>query len=98
MSEITDKNQFQASSDDLVKPDTESSRGRIERRKIALNVLMQMFFAILIFVLINYISYGNYQRWDLSSTKKYSVSEDTEAYLQDQLDHNVTINMAFLKR
>ena len=97
MSEITDKNQFQASSDDLVKPDTESSRGRIERRKIALNVLMQMFFAILIFVLINYISYGNYQRWDLSSTKKYSVSEDTEAYLQDQLDDKVTLTMAFLK-
>ena len=42
MSEITDKKQFQTSSDDPVKPDTESSRGRIERRKIALNVLMQM--------------------------------------------------------
>ena len=97
MSEITDKKQFQTSSDDPVKPDTESSRGRIERRKIALNVLMQMFFAILIFVLINYISYGNYQRWDLSSTKKYSVSEDTEAYLQDQLDDKVTLTMAFLK-
>ena len=38
MSEITDKNQFQAPSDDLVKPDTESREGRIERRKIALNV------------------------------------------------------------
>ena len=97
MSEETDQIKIEGSSKNPVKANTESSHCRIRRKNIAFNVLLQMFFAILLFILINYISYGNYQRWDLSSTKKYSISEDTEAYLKDQLDEKVTLTMAFLK-
>ena len=97
MSEETDQIKIEGSSKNPVKANTESSHCRTRRKNIAFNVLLQMFFAILLFILINYISYGNYQRWDLSSTKKYSISEDTEAYLKDQLDEKVTLTMAFLK-
>jgi len=97
MSEETDQIKIEGSSKNPVKAGTGSSHCRIRRKNIAFNVLLQMFFAILLFILINYISYSNYQRWDLSSTKKYSISEDTEAYLKDQLDEKITLTMAFLK-
>ena len=97
MSESNDQIKIKDSSDNSVESNVGPSDLRIKRKKIALNVLMQMFFAVLIFIFINYISYGNYQRWDLSFAKKYSVSEDTEAYLNDQLDGKVTLTMAFLK-
>ena len=97
MPKSTDSIKTKDSSDNPIGPDLESSRCRIKRKKIASNVLMQIFFSILLFILINYISHGNYHRWDLSSTKKYSVSEDTEAYLKNQLDEKVTLTMAFLK-
>ena len=97
MLENTDRIKTKDSSDNPIELNSGSSHCRIKRKKIALNVLMQIFFAILLFILINYISYGNYHRWDLSSTRKYSVSEDTEAYLKNQLDEKVTLTMAFLK-
>jgi|TARA_B100001250_G_scaffold384363_2_gene379133 hypothetical protein len=97
MSEDTDIIKTKDSSGNPIKTDIGSEPRRIKRKKIALNVLMQMLCAILLFILINYISHGNYHRWDLSSTKKYSVSGDTEAYLKNQLDEKVTLTMAFLK-
>ena len=97
MSEDTDIIKTKDSSGNPIKTDIGSEPRKIKRKKIALNVLMQMLCAILLFILINYISHGNYHRWDLSSTKKYSVSGDTEAYLKNQLDEKVTLTMAFLK-
>ncbi len=67
----------------------------IKRVNIAVNVAVQMLCALLIFLLINHLASGNYKRWDLSATKKFSISEDTAGYLA-QLDGEVRITMAFL--
>ena len=69
----------------------------INRKKIVLNNIIQLASATLIFILINYLSFSDYKRWDLSKTKKFSVSEETSNYLKEQLDQKVIITMAFLK-
>lgn len=69
----------------------------INRKKIVLNNIIQLASATLIFILINYLSFSDYKRWDLSTTKKFSVSEETSNYLKEQLDQKVIITMAFLK-
>ena len=68
----------------------------IKRRNIAVNVTIQGICAIILFVMINQLSMrpAGHKRWDLSAAKKYSISEDTKAYLE-RLDNKVTITMAF---
>lgn len=72
-------------------------RNSINRKKIVLNNIIQLASATLIFILINYLSFSDHKRWDLSTTKKFSVSEETSNYLKEQLDQKVIITMAFLK-
>ena len=67
---------------------------KIRRSHIVINVTIQVLCAILLFVMINQLSIRHYKRWDLSAAKKYSISEDTAAYLE-RLDNEVTLTMAF---
>ncbi|MFP6873512.1 MAG: GldG family protein [Verrucomicrobiales bacterium] len=67
---------------------------QIKRSNIVINVTVQVLCAILLFVMINQLSIRHYKRWDLSAAKKYSISEDTAAYLE-RLDNKVTLTMAF---
>ena len=69
----------------------------INRKKIGFNTTLQIISALVIFILINYLSFSDYLRWDLSTTKKFSVSDETKSYINEQLDKNVIITMAFLK-
>ena len=69
----------------------------INRKKIGFNTTLQIVSALVIFILINYLSFSDYLRWDLSTTKKFSVSDETKSYINEQLDKNVIITMAFLK-
>ena len=68
----------------------------IKRSNIAFNVTIQGVCALVLFVMINQLSMrpGGHKRWDLSAAKKYSISEDTKAYLE-RLDNKVTLTMAF---
>ena len=68
----------------------------IKRSNIAFNVTIQVVCALLLFLMINQLSMrpGGNKRWDLSAAKKYSISEDTKAYLE-RLDNKVTLTMAF---
>ncbi len=67
----------------------------IKRGNIAVNVAVQLLCAILLFLLINDLSSRNHKRWDLTAAKKYSISEDTKAYL-GRLDTRVNLTMAFV--
>ena len=69
----------------------------INRKKIGFNTTLQIVSALVIFILINYLSFSDYLRWDLSTTKKFSVSDETKSYINEQLDKKVIITMAFLK-
>ena len=69
----------------------------INRKKIGFNTTLQIVSALVIFILINYLSFSDYLRWDLSTTRKFSVSDETKSYINEQLDKKVIITMAFLK-
>ena len=66
----------------------------IKRSNIVINVTIQGICAMVLFVMINHLSMRHYKRWDLSAAKKYSISKDTEAYLE-RLDNKVALTMAF---
>jgi hypothetical protein len=68
----------------------------IKRSNIAINVTVQGICAFLLFAMLNQLAMrpGGHKRWDLSAAKKYSISEDTKAYLE-RLDNKVTLTMAF---
>ena len=72
-------------------------QGHINRKKIVFNTAIQVVSTLVIIVLLNYLSFSQYLRWDLSTTKKFSVSDETKNYIKEQLDKRVTITMAFLK-
>ena len=87
---------------DKEKSNTDDSGGGhqvngINRKKIGFNTTLQIVSALVIFILINYLSFSDYLRWDLSTTKKFSVSDETKSYINEQLDKKVIITMAFLK-
>lgn len=50
---------------------------RINRIRIALNVLVQLLALLLVIVMINYVAFNHYKRWDYSRTKKYTLSGTT---------------------
>ena len=67
----------------------------IRRSQIAINVVAQIFLALLIFGLINYLNFRHHKRWDLTENQKYTVDEQTVGFLST-LDDDVKITMAFL--
>lgn len=77
----------------------EPSEGRsteIRRLNISVHVAAQIFLALLLFILVNYLSYRHYGRKDLTDDRRYTVDPDTVSFLKT-LDKDVKITMAFAK-
>lgn len=55
---------------------------RINRLRIGFGVLLQIVLLLLIVVLVNYIGFNNYKRWDLSQNQKYTLSDQTRQLLK----------------
>lgn len=54
---------------------------RISRFQIGLNVLLQLLVVAAIVVMINYLSFRHFKRWDLSRDQKYALSSQTKNLL-----------------
>ncbi|MEI8340925.1 MAG: GldG family protein [Verrucomicrobiota bacterium] len=54
---------------------------KIKRTRIALNVLLQLLAVLLVIVMVNYMAFHHYKRWDYSRTKKYALSSATRQVL-----------------
>ena len=54
----------------------------IQRLRIGVNVVLQTLIVALIVLMINYIGFNRYQRWDLSRFNKYALSELTKNVLK----------------
>ena len=54
----------------------------IRRLRIGANVVLQTIIVALIVLMINYIGFNRYQRWDLSRFNKYALSELTKKLLK----------------
>ena len=54
---------------------------KIKRFQIGVNVLIQLVTLFLIIVMVNYIAFNHYKRWDYTRNRKYSLSEKTRRVL-----------------
>jgi hypothetical protein len=68
----------------------------IKRVNIGLHVAAQIALAVLLFVLINYLSFRHHSYRDLTDDQRYTLDERTVQFLQG-LDQNIKITMAFGK-
>ena len=50
---------------------------KIHRFQIGLNVLIQLFVVSVIIVMLNYLSFRHFKRWDFSRDKKFALSSQT---------------------
>lgn len=55
---------------------------KIHRIRIGLNVLVQTAILLVIAVMVNYLGFEHYRRWDLSRDKKFALSDKTKRFLQ----------------
>src|SRR3984893_527442 len=66
----------------------------IKRLRIGANVLLQTIIVAVIVLMINYIGFNRYKRWDLSGYNKYALSELTKKILKS-LKKDVKIYVFF---
>ena len=55
---------------------------KIHRIRIGLNVLVQVAILLVIAVMVNYLGFEHYRRWDLSRDKRFALSDKTKRFLQ----------------
>jgi ABC-type uncharacterized transport system len=55
---------------------------KIHRVRIGLNVLIQVAILLVIAVMVNYLGFEHYRRWDLSRDKRFALSDKTKRFLQ----------------
>jgi len=55
---------------------------KIHRVRIGLNVLVQTAILLLIAIMVNYLGFEHYRRWDLSRDQKFALSDKTKRFLQ----------------
>jgi hypothetical protein len=55
---------------------------KIHRIRIGLNVLVQVTILLVMAVMVNYLGFEHYRRWDLSRDKKFTLSDKTKRFLQ----------------
>jgi hypothetical protein len=66
----------------------------IQRWRIGANVVLQTIIVAVIVLMINYVGFNRYQRWDLSGYNKYALSELTKRFLKS-LKKEVNIYVFF---
>jgi hypothetical protein len=55
---------------------------KIHRLRIGLNVLIQITILLLLAVMVNYLGFEHYRRWDLTRDQKFALSDKTKRFLQ----------------
>lgn len=60
---------------------TQQSRRKIHRVRIGLNVLVQVALILFLAVMVNYLGFEHYRRWDLSRDQKYALSDKSKRFL-----------------
>ncbi|MEP6699036.1 MAG: GldG family protein [Verrucomicrobiota bacterium] len=55
---------------------------KIHRVRIGLNVLVQIALLLFLAVMVNYLGFEHYKRWDLSRDKKYALSDKSKRFVQ----------------
>lgn len=75
---------------------TEERRVSIGRTGIALNVALQLLLVFGLFVIVNYLSFRHYKRWDMTATRDFTLSESSQNLLKS-LSRDIDITVIFSK-
>src|SRR5947209_17878218 len=62
-------------------PDPQRSQS-IHRLRICVNVILQVALILFLALMVNYLGFEHYKRWDLSRDKKYELSDKTKRFLE----------------
>jgi hypothetical protein len=54
----------------------------IHRVRIGLNVLVQVVIVLVLALMVNYLGFEHYRRWDLTRDQKFALSDKTKRFLQ----------------
>jgi len=55
---------------------------KIHRLQIGVNVMVQIAIVIVLAMMVNYLGFEHYRRWDFSRDKKYALSDKTKHFLE----------------
>ena len=66
----------------------------IRRGRIGTNVFFQILLGLILFGVVNYLSFRHHKRWDLTQTQEYTLSEKTVSYLES-LEQNAKLTVIF---
>jgi ABC-type uncharacterized transport system involved in gliding motility auxiliary subunit len=53
-------------------------KSSLDRTTVSINVAVQVLAILVIVVMVNYLAFNHYQRWDFSRDQKYSLAEQTK--------------------
>ncbi len=62
--------------------DNSAKPQKIHRVRIGLNVLVQITIVLVLAVMLNYLGFEHYRRWDLSRDQKFALSDKTKRFLR----------------
>src|SRR5947199_8978068 len=62
--------------------DSPAQPKRIRRLQIGVNVLVQIALLLFLALMVNYLGFEHYRRWDLSRDQKFALSDKTKRFLQ----------------
>ena len=68
--------------DDTTTTETAAKPAKIHRLRIGLNVIVQIALLFFLVVMVNYLAFEHYRRWDLSRDQKYALSDKTKRFLE----------------
>ncbi len=75
-------------------PTTPPRREGIHRLRIGLNVLVQVALILFLALMVNYLGFEHYKRWDLSRDKKYALSDKSKRFL-DSIKGKMRVTVFF---
>jgi hypothetical protein len=55
---------------------------KIHRLRIGVNLIIQIGLLLFLAIMVNYLGFEHYRRWDLSRDKKYALSDKTKRFLE----------------
>ena len=67
---------------EINRPEKSAKPQKIHRVRIGLNVLVQVIVLLAIAIMVNYLGFEHYRRWDFSRDKKFALSDKTKRFLQ----------------
>ena len=68
--------------DDNISTETTAKPPKIHRLRIGLNVAAQIALLLFLAVMVNYLGFEHYRRWDFSRDHKYALSDKTKRFLE----------------